>query len=119
MNINELPRITCEELKQLIDQRESLVIIDTRKTSSYNAEHIKDAVNIYYSPAGDSTEREMMLSALPLDRLLVIYCDCIDDSESALAALELLNLRYDADKVKPLKDGIPRWRELGYPTESA
>jgi hypothetical protein len=31
-------------------------------------------------------------------------------------ALELIDLRYDAGLVKALKDGFPRWRELGYPT---
>ena len=59
MEINEVPRITCEELKQLIDKGENVVIIDTRKSSGYNAEHIKGAINIYYNPAGYQMEREM------------------------------------------------------------
>ena len=118
MNIDEVPRITCEELKNLIDRGENLVVIDTRKNTDYQAEHIKGAVHIYYDPSGDSMERELMLSALPLDTLLIVYCDCIGDSESALVALELLNLRYDLSYVKALKDGLPRWRELGYPMES-
>jgi hypothetical protein len=32
-------------------------------------------------------------------------------------ALELLNLRYDLDKLKALSGGFPRWRQLGYPTQ--
>jgi rhodanese-related sulfurtransferase len=118
MNINEVPRITCEELKTMIDRNEILVVIDTRKSLDYQTEHIKGAINIYYDPSGDSMERELMLSALPLDTLLVVYCDCIGDTESALVALELLNLRYDLARVKALKDGLPRWRELGFPVES-
>ena len=114
-----MPRITCEELKQLIDNGEKVVIIDTRKNSGYNAEHIKEAVNIYYNPAGDPVEREMTLAALPLDTLLVFYCDCIDDSESAIIALELMNIGYDVDKVKALSGGFLRWLELGYPTENS
>jgi rhodanese-related sulfurtransferase len=118
MDINEVTRITCEELKPMIDRGENLVVIDTRKSTDYQTEHIKSAVNIYYDPTGDSMEREFMLSTLPLETLLVIYCDCIGDTESALVALELLDLRYDPARVKALKDGLPRWRELGYPTES-
>jgi len=118
MNIDAVNRITCEELKSRIDRGENLVIIDTRKSTDYQAGHIKGAVHIYYEPTGDSMERELMLSAMPLDTLLVVYCDCIGDSESALVALELLNLRYDPAKVRVLKDGLPRWRELGYPLES-
>jgi 3-mercaptopyruvate sulfurtransferase SseA len=34
-------------------------------------------------------------------------------------AQELLGLRYDADKVKALKGGLLRWKQLGYPTESS
>jgi hypothetical protein len=31
-------------------------------------------------------------------------------------ALELIDLRYDFNLVKVLKDGFPRWLELRYPT---
>lgn len=114
-----MPRITCEELKQLIDNGENVVIIDTRKNNSYNAEHIEGAINIYYNPSGYPVEREMTLAALPADKLLVLYCDCIDDSESAIMALELMNVGYDVDKVEALSGGFLRWRELGYPTEKS
>ena len=117
MEINEVPRITCEELKQLIDRGGEVVLIDTRDNTSYIREHIKGAVNIYYDPSGFSMDREMTLAALPMDRLLVPYCDCTDDSTSALVALELFGLRYDIDKVKALSGGIPHWRELDFPLE--
>jgi rhodanese-related sulfurtransferase len=118
MEINEVPRITCEELKQLIDNGEKVVLIDTRRNSGYSAEHIKGAVNIYYEPSVYQMERELMLSSLPADKLLVFYCDCIDDSESAIMALELINLGYDVDNVRALSVGFLRWKELDYPTES-
>jgi len=118
MEINEVPRITCEELRQLIDKGQSVVIIDTRKSSGYNAEHIKGAINIYNNPSGYQMEREMMLSALPMDIPLVFYCDCMDDSESALMALEMMNLGYDVNYVRALSGGWLRWKELDYPTES-
>jgi len=93
------------------------VVIDTRDTASYNTEHIKGAVNVYYDPSGYSMERELMLSGLPTDRLLVPYCDCPEDTTSSEMAQELLNLRFDEDKVKVLQDGIGRWRELKYPVD--
>jgi len=119
MEISEVPRITCEELKQMINKRKNVVIIDVRMNSAYYAEHIKGAVNIYYHPSGDQMEREIMLSALPMDTLLVFYCDCIDDSESAIMALELMKLGYDSDNIRALNGGFLRWKELDYPTESA
>lgn len=75
MELDKVPRITCEELNQLIDAGEKVVVIDTRQNSSYAAEHIQGAINIYYNHSGDSMERELMLSALPPDTLLVPYCD--------------------------------------------
>jgi rhodanese-related sulfurtransferase len=119
MDINQVPRINCEELKQLIDRSEKVIVIDTRDSASYTAEHIIGAVNIYYDPSGNSMERDLMLSGLPMDALLVPYCDCEGDTTSAVMALDLLNLMFDADKVKALHDGIPRWRELGYPMEQS
>ena len=119
MEINEVPRITCEELKQMIDKGESVVIIDVRKNNLYSADHIKGAVNIYYHPTGDRMEREIILSALPVEKLLLFYCDCIDDSESAIVALEMMNLGYDVDNVRALEGGYLRWKELDYPTEQA
>jgi rhodanese-related sulfurtransferase len=75
MEINEVSRISCEELKQLKDRGEDVVIIDTRRNDFYVAEHIDGAVNIYYDHSAYSVEREFMLSALPQDVLLVPYCD--------------------------------------------
>jgi rhodanese-related sulfurtransferase len=73
--IREVPRLTCEELKHSIDAGEKIVIVDTRTSADYSSSHILGAINIPYSPTGDSMEREIMLSALPQDRLLVLYCD--------------------------------------------
>jgi rhodanese-related sulfurtransferase len=75
MDIEGVQRITCEELKAAIDAREGIVVIDTRRNSSYNVEHIPGAVNIHYDPSGDPAERKMRLGALPGDRMLVFYCN--------------------------------------------
>jgi rhodanese-related sulfurtransferase len=73
--INSVPRITCQELKHLIDSGERVVIIDTRESRAYTEQHITGAVNIFYNPLGDPMDREIRLSALPTDALLTLYCD--------------------------------------------
>ncbi|HLB31123.1 MAG TPA: rhodanese-like domain-containing protein [Gammaproteobacteria bacterium] len=70
----EVQRITPQELKGLIDAGTPPVIVDTRDSLSYNTGHIPGAINIYYDPAGDPMNREMMLIALPMDKLVVLYC---------------------------------------------
>jgi rhodanese-related sulfurtransferase len=113
----EVSRVTVEELKNMIDKGTDMVIVDTRDAGSYDFGHIKGAVNIYYNSAGDPTERSMMLMALPMDKLIVIYCDCSDEETSAALALELHKLGYERDLVKALKGGTIRWNELKYPLE--
>jgi len=110
-----LPRITAEDLRQMMDKGEDLVVVDTRDSASYAAGHIKGAINIYYNPTADPTERQMMLIALPMEKLIVTYCDCTDDANSAQLADEIYKLGYDRDKVKVLSGGSLRWVELKYP----
>jgi rhodanese-related sulfurtransferase len=62
-------------------------------------------------------DRQMMLIALPMDKLIVTYCDCTDDASSAAIAQELYNLGYERDKIKILSGGSLRWVELKYPLE--
>lgn len=113
----DIPRVTAEELKQMIEKQATIVTVDVRDGGSYDAGHIKGAVNIYYDPTADPMDRQMMLMALPMDKLIVTYCDCTDDANSANIAQELYKLGYDRDKVKVLSGGSLRWVELKYPLE--
>ncbi len=110
-----IPRITAEELKEMIDKGAELVTVDTRDGESYTKGHIKGAVNITYDANSDPMSRQMMLIALPMDKLIVTYCDCSDDASSANIAEELYKLGYDRDKVKVLSGGSIRWVNLKYP----
>ncbi len=74
MSDETVARITCEELKQMMDTGGPVVMIDTRESSEYRSGHIRRAINIYYNVLGDPQERELMLSSLPGDVLLVPYC---------------------------------------------
>lgn len=112
----EIPRVKAEDLKQMIDQGGgSFVVLDVRDSGSYEAGHVKGAVNIYYEASGDPTNRQMMLIALPMDKEIITYCDCTDDASSAGLANELVKLGFDKDKVKVLSGGSLRWVELKYP----
>ena len=113
----ELPRITVEELKKKIDKGDKdFVVLDVRDAASYAAGHIKGAINISYDPTGDPMNRQMMLMVLPMDRLIVTYCDCTDDGNSAAVADELIStLGYEQDKVSVLSGGSLKWVEMKYP----
>jgi rhodanese-related sulfurtransferase len=111
----KIPRIKAEELKPMVDKGADMVVVDVRDSGSYDAGHIKGAINIYYDATADPMDRQMMLMALPMEKLVVTYCDCTDDASSAKIADELYKLGFDLDKVKVLSGGSLRWIELKYP----
>jgi rhodanese-related sulfurtransferase len=112
----DIPRISAEELKKMIESGKSdFVIVDVRDGGSYDAGHIKGAINIYYDPTSDPQTRQMQLMVLPTERLIITYCDCSDDASSATIAEELYKLGFERDKTKVLSGGSLRWVELKYP----
>ena len=119
MSSNDIPRITCEALKEKIDSGEKVVVIDTRAAVAYKADHIRGAINIFLNPGGDPFERQMTFMALPADKPLIVYCDCEDESDSLILAGEIKNQRYEIQDISVLEKGINRWKELGYPTEES
>lgn len=110
----EVPRIAAL-VKQLLARKADIVIIDTQPAENYEMWHIPRAVNVPYVSTGNPTDREMMLVALPMDKLIVIYCLCEEGTDSSRMALELKRLGYDNDKVKVLEGGLIKWDEKGYP----
>ena len=111
----QVPRITAEEVERLVKDKGNVVLVDTDDSETYAAEHIKGAVNVAYDPTVDAREEDEMLSALPGDKLIVFYCNCPHEEDSAPLVLEMWQLGYDRDKVKALKGGLTRWEQLGYP----
>lgn len=73
----EIPRITCEELKQAMDEGVGLVLVDTRIDFSFKEEHIPGAINIPDTPLPPLTEEMITakLLMLPRDKLIALYCD--------------------------------------------
>ena len=68
----ELPRVTCEQLKQMIDSGEPLVVVDTRSEFFFNMGYIPQSINIIYEPDNENPEGFL---TLPEDRPIIFYCD--------------------------------------------
>ena len=104
------PLITGEELKKLIDSKatQDIVIVDTQPVEYFHEAHIPGAVSLPY------TDRIRTPVNLPRTKTLVLYCPCQNEEESTEMAIQLEKLGYS--KLKLLQGGLPRWRELKYPT---
>jgi hypothetical protein len=68
----ELPRITCEQLKQMMDNGEPLVLVDTRIELFFNTEHLPQSINIPFQPEDEQTASFL---ALPKNSPIIFYCD--------------------------------------------
>ena len=108
----DMPRISLQDLKAMIDKGTPVTIIDVQPRSIYEEGHIKGAISL---PASKRIALEDVWS-IPSDRLIVTYCDCgPGEADSADAAAQLFLFGYD---VKVLKDpAIKGWKAAGYPLE--
>ena len=111
----EIPRIPARELVQLLKSKADIVVVDTQASDGYEMWHLPSAVNISYISTEDPTNRQLMLMALPMGKLIVIYCLCEEGTDSAKMAIELLKLGYSEDKVRVLEGGLVLWDGKRYP----
>ena len=65
-----LHRITVDEVKNRMDEGESILFIDTRNSHAWSESDVKlrEALRIHYS------ELDQHLEELPRDRTIVTYC---------------------------------------------
>lgn len=116
--------ISTKELKQLLDSKEAILLVDTMPAdSSYNKGHIAGAVNFMFpkdaieewneSTMGKQTieEFEAMLGA-DKDRKIVFYCGFVKCARSHNGAAFAKELGYTNVFRHP--GGIDAWRGAGY-----
>jgi rhodanese-related sulfurtransferase len=61
--------LTASQLKQLIDSKEDIYLIDVRTEEQFAESHIPNAVNIPYNKLG------VMITQIPKDKKVVLYCN--------------------------------------------
>ncbi|GAJ63739.1 rhodanese-like domain-containing protein [Edwardsiella piscicida] len=121
--------LTVQELKQWMDEKKPMLIVDTMPFSdSYKKQHIPGALNMAF-PMGDMnvwdkanmgaiTQADFMrMLGADKDRVLVFYCGFVKCARSHNAAMWAKKLGYQ--HVYRLPGGITAWKEAGYPVEKA
>jgi rhodanese-related sulfurtransferase len=112
----EVPRIPAKELKDLLEKKADIVVVDTNPPDSYELWHIPGAINVPYASMEGTAKRDAMLARLPKDKLIVLYCLCEEGGDSSETALLLWRRGYRKDRVKVLEGGFIQWDAKGYPT---
>ena len=109
---SDVPRISIQELKAMMDKGTEVQIIDTQPRDVYAAGHIKGAISLPWK-SQIALEDVWNLSS---EILIVTYCDCgPGEADSSSVASQMMDMGYD---VKVLKDpSIKGWKKAGYPME--
>lgn len=107
----DVPRISIQELKKMMDSGTAVTIIDAQPGDIYAEGHIKGAISIPWKPQIALEDVFSLSSEIPI----VTYCDCgPGEADSADIARQLMEMGYD--DVKVLKDpSIQGWKKAGYP----
>ena len=106
----EFPEVTPAELKEMIESKADIVILDNQPKAGYDAGHIPGAISFPWVKEIKSAV------TLPHDKPLILYCAC-DAEEDAIHMAALLLEGFMYTNVKVLKGGWLKWVELGYPVE--
>jgi membrane protein DedA with SNARE-associated domain/rhodanese-related sulfurtransferase len=102
--------IEAQELKSLIDDDKDVLVIDVRDEISARATPmiLPKARWIPYRTL------EHDAAGLPLEKAIVVYCDCPEDS-AAVAMVDILRHR-GAAHARVLRGGLDEWKAKGFPT---
>lgn len=107
-------KLQCElgpvELKRLMDQKDSLFVVDVRDPGAFNREHVPGAVNI---PMQDIPKR---LKDIPKEKTIVCYCWSTTCFMAAKACLDLAQRDF---KVLEMLGGIKAWKDADLPVEGS
>ena len=106
----EVQNIKPEELKELIESKADIVIVDNQPKGAYDMGHIPGAVNFPW------TMQIKVPVNLPRNKMLILYCACSHEEDSTDVAEKLMK-EFGYNNIKVLEGGWLRWVELGYPIE--
>jgi rhodanese-related sulfurtransferase len=109
----EIPRITVNQLKSMIDQGTNVLILDAQPKIIFDKGHIKGAVSFPWK-AGITFQDA---AGLPRNKLIVTYCSCgPGEGDSEDLAEQLIGLGFSNVKVLA-NPSVQGWRDAGYPIE--
>jgi rhodanese-related sulfurtransferase len=107
--MRNVPRITVDELKALIDKK-SVVVIDVRDPGQFKEARIPGSINIDYTEMPGKARQFKGET-----RTIVTYCACVSDTTAARAALDLAAAGVSG--AKALEGGWNEWLARGAPVE--
>ena len=103
-------RIGPDELMAKLESGEKVTIVDLRSAMEQLGARLPGALLLRAS------EIEVHMAEIPLDRDVILYCNCPNEATAAKVAMHLNRL--GITRVRPLLGGYDEWVRRGYPVES-
>lgn len=100
-----------KDAKSLFDKK-AAIFLDGRPIEDYEAEHIPGSLSLFCEKVDDLYEK--VLAGVPKNRIIVTYCSDPECTEAIDLADALVAKGYT--KVVILLEGLPGWKDAGYPT---
>jgi thiosulfate/3-mercaptopyruvate sulfurtransferase len=113
--------VTTQELKNWIDQKKDMLIVDTMPADNFKKQHIPGAVNFELQRPELTQMSDKMradfekLLGPDKDRTIVFYCGFVDCERSHNGGMWATKFGYKNAYRQPA--GIKGWLEAGYPVE--
>jgi membrane protein DedA with SNARE-associated domain/rhodanese-related sulfurtransferase len=105
----KMARISPEDLKTMLDNDQSVYIVDLRHPLDYLPDPRTLPGAIMLTPDKLVLESD----SIPRDRDVVLFCTCPSEATAAKMALAIRKL--GVYRVRPLRGGFDEWKSLGYP----
>jgi rhodanese-related sulfurtransferase len=98
---------TVDEVKQKLDDREKVLLVDVREESEFARDHLPGAIHL----GKGVIERDVEKRVPDVNTPMILYCG--GGFRSAMAADNLQKMGYT--NVLSMDGGVREWREKNYP----
>jgi membrane protein DedA with SNARE-associated domain/rhodanese-related sulfurtransferase len=102
----DLPRITMEELKELISSQKPHVIVDARSSIAQQLGKIPGSIPAQVDGNGEE------LAHLSKETDVIVYCSC--PNEVSAAKLAKILIAQGFSRARPLRGGLEAWEQAGF-----
>ena len=103
--------IQREQLKNWIDTKKDLIIIDARTDEYDNGERLPGAILIPY----DSSDKQLLKALPKKEKTIVVYCTNYACTACHYLAKKLQKLGYT--NVNEYRGGLEEWKSASYPIQ--
>jgi rhodanese-related sulfurtransferase len=105
----EIPEISAQDLKKIIDTNPEIILLDVRTTGEYVRGKIAKSINLPVDEVANEIEK-----IIP-DKNAFVYVYCLSGSRSVYGVEEMIMLGYK--NVFNLTNGLLAWRIAGFKEE--